>query len=445
VEEICILLSNDREFSEHLQTTWTSLFDHHLLPLTHPDSTILNQVIKSSRYRVALIIVDESLIMHGQKDALDQFVNEVSSKFPHAPIVFTFEYSWQFFHQLSKDSIPIPKNLGLEFLSLHLRRILATTVITSEVASAEEGLKNLEELLVAKQKESPQAVPEKQATEKKAPETAVKETVELRNMVKSALYELLPEIEKNQISLKITLPDKDLWVHASKLALKEFLIAQLGSLLKSFKSEEYAFIEVKAEVSEAGATLKILHTEVSSKSVSIPKNLTGSYDNSITSLNFFKKGQLESTSIKAQKTRTVLVIEDEVILLEMIQSILESRGFEVRAFQFSEEALEAVQRENFDMILTDINIPRVSGIQVMDKIRQSKLNKDAKIIVMTGIQNEFTLAKIQEMQPDGFLTKPFTIEALMEQMQRIFGSDSGKVSVQQPGQFQCPPVWAKSM
>lgn len=105
--------------------------------------------------------------------------------------------------------------------------------------------------------------------------------------------------------------------------------------------------------------------------------------------------------------RSVLIIEDEHFISELYARSLKKSGYDVVIMMSGEDGLRAVLHENFDLVLLDILVPGISGISVLEKIREedSRSGKHTKVIITTNLdQDDSTKDKLEHMA-DGYLIK----------------------------------------
>ena len=108
-------------------------------------------------------------------------------------------------------------------------------------------------------------------------------------------------------------------------------------------------------------------------------------------------------------TKTVFVVDDEVLLLDLAEEILTPLGCTVRKFLDPEEALREFIKAQPDLILTDYWMPRMSG---MDLIRECRrLNPQQKIVLISGTVDGEVFADAP-VKPDRFVAKPYDVESL---------------------------------
>uniref|UniRef100_UPI0040699301 De novo protein M1X0B n=1 Tax=synthetic construct TaxID=32630 RepID=UPI0040699301 len=118
----------------------------------------------------------------------------------------------------------------------------------------------------------------------------------------------------------------------------------------------------------------------------------------------------------------ILIVEDEPVVREAIKRILEREGYEVVGeAENGEEALKKLKEEKPDLILTDINMPGMDGIEVLKKIREEGL-KNTPVIMLTAYGEKEDIVEAFKAGADGFITKPFDPEVLKEKIKKVLGS-----------------------
>ncbi len=122
----------------------------------------------------------------------------------------------------------------------------------------------------------------------------------------------------------------------------------------------------------------------------------------------------------------VLLLEDDLILSDIISSFLTQEcGFNVTHVEDGESALDKVNNFNFDLIILDINVPKIPGLEVLRQIREYK-NK-TPIIVITAYQDTTYLKRGFRNGCDDYIKKPFDLEELdlrIKNIQKRFGLNS---------------------
>lgn len=107
----------------------------------------------------------------------------------------------------------------------------------------------------------------------------------------------------------------------------------------------------------------------------------------------------------------ILVIEDEVKIARFIQLELKYEGYEVELVNDGRSGLEMAQEGQYDLILLDLMLPRMSGIEICRRLRQG--GKDIPIIMLTAKDDVSDKVMGLDMGADDYMTKPFAIEELL--------------------------------
>ena len=107
----------------------------------------------------------------------------------------------------------------------------------------------------------------------------------------------------------------------------------------------------------------------------------------------------------------VLIIDDEAGIRSSLKGILEDEGFMVKATDTGEEGLHLLRGENFDLILLDIWLPQMSGIEVLKKIKHSEEN--TQVVMITGHGSVETAVEATKLGAYDFLEKPLSLEKVV--------------------------------
>jgi CheY-like chemotaxis protein len=105
--------------------------------------------------------------------------------------------------------------------------------------------------------------------------------------------------------------------------------------------------------------------------------------------------------------RHVLVAEDNEINFELVRDLLEGGGHRVQWARDGIQALEALEANQFDLLLLDLDLPRLSGIEVLRRLRADDATRELRVIVLTADAMVGTREVVLTAGADGYLTKPF--------------------------------------
>ncbi len=114
----------------------------------------------------------------------------------------------------------------------------------------------------------------------------------------------------------------------------------------------------------------------------------------------------------------VLVAEDDASISITIQTRLKQEGYTVFAVADGRDALQAIDTQKPDLIITDILMPYISGLELIGVVRSNTENY-IPIIVLSGMGQEETVIEAFKMGADDFLTKPFTAQELSTRVKRF--------------------------
>jgi FixJ family two-component response regulator len=116
----------------------------------------------------------------------------------------------------------------------------------------------------------------------------------------------------------------------------------------------------------------------------------------------------------------VLVLDDERIVLESVSRILEEQGYLVETHQAAKSALEALRTDKFQLLITDLRIPDLDGLQVMKESK--RIDPDIPIVVLTAYASVDTAREALKSGAVDYVKKPFTPEQLIDLVQRVLAS-----------------------
>lgn len=122
---------------------------------------------------------------------------------------------------------------------------------------------------------------------------------------------------------------------------------------------------------------------------------------------------------------SVLIVDDEPPLRKALRSSLTASGFDVQEARNGEEALDNVQQQAFDLVLLDINMPGISGIDACRRIRS--LSPKAGIVMVTVRDMEEDKVRALEAGADDYITKPFKLRELTARLRAVLRRTRGSI------------------
>lgn len=117
--------------------------------------------------------------------------------------------------------------------------------------------------------------------------------------------------------------------------------------------------------------------------------------------------------------RTVLVIEDDVNMLQLLQLMLQRQGFEVSLANRSQEGLEKALNERPDVVIVDLMMPEMSGFEVIRRLRADPRGVALPILVLTARAQPLDRKAALEAGADAYLSKPVSARMLLEKVEEL--------------------------
>jgi DNA-binding response OmpR family regulator len=115
--------------------------------------------------------------------------------------------------------------------------------------------------------------------------------------------------------------------------------------------------------------------------------------------------------------RKVLIVDDDRDIVSIVSTILAGWGWDISAAYSGAAALEAVTASKPDIILLDIMMPEMNGIEVLKRIR--KIDSDARIIMITAFGDVESYLDSMELGAYEYINKPFETDELLEMIDRV--------------------------
>ena len=124
-------------------------------------------------------------------------------------------------------------------------------------------------------------------------------------------------------------------------------------------------------------------------------------------------------------SKKILIVDDEKDITLVLKEFFVSKGYEALAAFSGKEAMGFLNQSGLDLILLDMHLPDISGLEILREAR--KIHKDAKIIILTGFSEEYR-EEAEKIGCDAFLTKPFSVKELITTIEAVLTGkkESGK-------------------
>lgn len=104
---------------------------------------------------------------------------------------------------------------------------------------------------------------------------------------------------------------------------------------------------------------------------------------------------------------TILLVEDDAVLLENIALELEMQGYEVKQASNGKQALEWLEDRSVELVISDIAMPDMNGLELLERVRGDAQLARMPFIFLSAFSNEDSKRKAKELGVDGYVVKPF--------------------------------------
>lgn len=120
--------------------------------------------------------------------------------------------------------------------------------------------------------------------------------------------------------------------------------------------------------------------------------------------------------------RNILVIDDDPLVLKTIRKLLDKAGYVVETAKTAREGLEKGKNYDFDLIICDVRMPEINGIELITEVREFRKGKnktEIPVIFITGYASEEAPIQAIKLGAEDYILKPFDIDKLLAAVNNI--------------------------
>lgn len=121
-----------------------------------------------------------------------------------------------------------------------------------------------------------------------------------------------------------------------------------------------------------------------------------------------------------KKTKRILLVDDDAEIVESLRLALESHGYTVLIARDGNQGLALSERENPDLVILDMMMPKRSGFLVLERMRRTR-DTPLRVIMITANEGSRHKAYAEMLGVDDYIRKPFPMDRLIESVQRLIG------------------------
>jgi two-component system chemotaxis response regulator CheY len=115
----------------------------------------------------------------------------------------------------------------------------------------------------------------------------------------------------------------------------------------------------------------------------------------------------------------ILVVDDSAAIRKILQRVLRQTGMSIGAIYEAgdgQEALETLKKRKIDLVLSDINMPKMDGLQLLASVRASPEWRNIPVVMITTEGGETRVAEAVKLGASGYVRKPFTADQIKEKL-----------------------------
>ena len=120
-------------------------------------------------------------------------------------------------------------------------------------------------------------------------------------------------------------------------------------------------------------------------------------------------------------TPTILIVDDEPYMIRLLQHHVKKAGYDMDTASNGREAWERIDRNPPSLVIMDIMMPEMSGLEVLHKIREKEATRGLPVIIMTANAQKFAKEEAESSGVTVYLTKPFSPTLLVGEIRRQLG------------------------
>lgn len=132
-------------------------------------------------------------------------------------------------------------------------------------------------------------------------------------------------------------------------------------------------------------------------------------------------------STDKNKSKTILVVEDEEYLRDLYVQILKQEEYNVEAVVNGEEAYQKMSQKDYDLVILDVILPKMDGLQVVDKLKKEGRSVNRNVVLLSNLGQELVVAKAIDLGVRGYMVKSdYTPEELVKEVAGYLVDDGPK-------------------
>ncbi len=124
---------------------------------------------------------------------------------------------------------------------------------------------------------------------------------------------------------------------------------------------------------------------------------------------------------KGMRMKKILIVDDEADIIEILQFVLETQGYECITAMDGEEGLKRAREDNPDLIILDVMMPKINGYKISRLLKYDSKYKNIPILMVTARSQEEDKIIGEETGADEYITKPFNVDEVVKKVKNYLG------------------------
>jgi DNA-binding response OmpR family regulator len=112
----------------------------------------------------------------------------------------------------------------------------------------------------------------------------------------------------------------------------------------------------------------------------------------------------------------ILIVEDDPTTVQLIEFLLKKNDFDVFIAHNGVEALELSKKEKADLILMDVMMPKMDGIEAIERLKKDETTRDIPILILSALGQEMDVMRGLQAGASGYVVKPFSPKELLDEI-----------------------------
>jgi DNA-binding response OmpR family regulator len=135
--------------------------------------------------------------------------------------------------------------------------------------------------------------------------------------------------------------------------------------------------------------------------------------------------EVQSSTDTTQKKKRILLVDDDAEIIEALRFALTGQGYEVLVARDGNQGLAMAEREDPDLVILDMMMPKRSGFLVLEKLRRTR-PVPIRVIMITANEGSRHKAYAEMLGVDDYIRKPFAMDRLLDSVGRLLGRVEGR-------------------